>query len=612
MKDGTIVDTDSNSSKLFGYKEQEMIGLTVWSLTTEPYQAMEPMMNALLHRDAATNWGTSRAYEGKRKDNSIFPMQISFSSIGEEVFMASVDTIDRVTSSLTINNEGKIVFATNEHEIFGFQSAQILQHQFGELVCANDAGTPLSIDALLNLSTEDELEVSGIDKSGNYLPLLLRVAEIINLGNTKLFRINLEKIDYSNEVCLVVDLSETILSCSQHFVKPLYGGDASSLIGQKMSQLFREESVQYTNTAKHEEGERSSKRRRNSNIPFRFLENCRSWEENNIYQYLSQMRRKDGSIASVRIRVLPFSKDGTKLFSVRICRQVGPLKLVSTERKEKLLGNQYKVTEVIGEGAFGKVKMGEDTKTHQKVAIKILNLKMMKPSDVESAHREIKILKQIVHKNIVKLLDVFETENRLYLVQEHAGVDLHTYVMQHSKLSETETKNIFVQLCDAVEYCHALGIVHRDIKPNNILLDDGGVARLIDFGVSNFASEDEMRGTYCGTTACAPPEMILGKKYQGTKVDVWTMGVMLYFMLTGNMPFPDIASILNAQFVPPPGVSENCIDVLTKMLELDVDKRAKLSEIITHPWITKSTFVLDGKLEETNSDSSKDRESNVQ
>lgn len=98
-------------------------------------------------------------------------------------------------------------------------------------------------------------------------------------------------------------------------------------------------------------------------------------------------------------------------------------------------------------------------------------------------------------------------------------------------------------------------------------MDEHKVARLIDFGVSNFSGEDEMRGTYCGTTACAPPEMvngsifslihlqILGKKYQGTKVDVWSLGVLLYFMLTGNMPFPDIASILKASF-PDPIASE--------------------------------------------------------
>jgi len=138
-------------------------------------------------------------------------------------------------------------------------------------------------------------------------------------------------------------------------------------------------------------------------------------------------------------------------------------------------------------------------------------------------------------------------------------------------------------LC-ALECCHANEIIHRDLKLQNILLDHNQNVKLIDFGLSNFMEEGKFRNTFCGTPAYASPEILLGKQYRGPEVDVWSLGVVLYSMLTAKFPFGNVSEILKGKFNVPDNVSEECKDLLQKMLLPKKEERATLQQVLTHPW----------------------------
>ena len=181
----------------------------------------------------------------------------------------------------------------------------------------------------------------------------------------------------------------------------------------------------------------------------------------------------------------------------------------------------------IGEGTFGKVKLGNHIQTEEKVAIKILEKdRICDVSDVERVSREIHILKLIRHPNIIQLYEVtymqiIETPKKLYLIMEYAsGGELFDYIVKNSKLKEKEACKFFHQLIAGIEYIHKLHIVHRDLKPENLLLDHNKNIKIVDFGLSNTYKAGELLKTACGSPCYAAPEMIAGKKYVGLEVDI--------------------------------------------------------------------------------------------
>ena len=272
----------------------------------------------------------------------------------------------------------------------------------------------------------------------------------------------------------------------------------------------------------------------------------------------------------------------------------------------------YEIKRKLGKGKFGLVKLGINKETKQKVAVKIMNKNKMDSSDLELVRTEIEILKICQHPYIIKLYDVFENIDYIYIIMEHcSGGDLFSFIQKRNyMLKEEKVVVIMYKLCKAVYYVHSYGIAHRDIKPENVLLtsesEDADV-RLLDFGLSKIVGPNQKCTEPYGTLTYCAPEIILDKPYLKT-VDSWSLGVMTYLMLSGSLPFTgknehEIAKNVvysKVDFEKKPiwkEISNEAKDFILKLLEKDLKKRIDMKTALEHPWFKK--FNLQNEIEET-------------
>jgi serine/threonine protein kinase len=193
---------------------------------------------------------------------------------------------------------------------------------------------------------------------------------------------------------------------------------------------------------------------------------------------------------------------------------------------EQQIGN-YHILKKIGNGKFGLVKLGENKKTHQKVAIKIIDKSFLNVVDKNSIITEAEVMTYLRHPNVIQLYEVIENEKEICMVMEYAaGGDLHDYVCKSKgkKLKENEAKRLFHQIISGVSYCHRHYIVHRDLKAENIFLDEFQNVKIGDWGFSSEFHPGSKMETYCGSLDYAAPEILSGVAYVGPEVDIWSLG----------------------------------------------------------------------------------------
>ncbi|CAG5117938.1 unnamed protein product, partial [Candidula unifasciata] len=197
----------------------------------------------------------------------------------------------------------------------------------------------------------------------------------------------------------------------------------------------------------------------------------------------------------------------------RISNGIRPL----IHHQRQNLKNRFLLVKTLGEGAYGKVKLATDKATGEHVAIKyIKKTKIEDENDLIRIRREIQILSSLRHKHIVNIREVFEKKDKIVLVLDYAqGGELYDYLNKMGRLSENEARRIFRQIVSAIHYCHQNGIVHRDLKLENIILDDEGNVKIADFGLSNYYSNSSTLSTFCGSPLYASPEIVNGKPYHG-------------------------------------------------------------------------------------------------
>lgn len=264
--------------------------------------------------------------------------------------------------------------------------------------------------------------------------------------------------------------------------------------------------------------------------------------------------------------------------------------------KTNMVGN-YKLHKTLGEGASSKVKLGVNTLNGQQVAVKI-----MMPKDSATKYdidREITILKRLKHPNIVQLLDVLydEPAGCTSLIMEIVpNGELFDYVVAHGRVKENTARKFFYQVASGIDYLHSNNVIHRDLKPENLLLDADCNIKIADFGFSNIIRPGKLFSTFCGSPIYAPPEIILEKRYSGPAVDIWSLGVILFVLVTGSLPWKlektgriaDIDRLLVGKYNIPSDVdiSDNCKDLISRMIVADSDKRAPMQIILAHPWLT--------------------------
>ena len=254
--------------------------------------------------------------------------------------------------------------------------------------------------------------------------------------------------------------------------------------------------------------------------------------------------------------------------------------------------DDFQILHTIGEGTFGKVKLARHILTGTRVAVKVIQKRRQSFSRVQALFREVFSLKALNHPNIVKLLGVIDTEETFFVVMEYlSGGNMYRYLKIHGRMTEAEARGPFQQLVSALQHCHRRGIVHRDLKPLSLLFDSNMNIKLTDFGLSNKCDDIVQVDTICGTHPYAAPELFLGQSYSGPAVDVWSLGVVLYTMVTGSQPFvgKDFQElrkqILQGQYPIPPYLSVKIRDLLQKMIALNPSDRGTLPDLMRHPWV---------------------------
>nr|XP_057945998.1 MAP/microtubule affinity-regulating kinase 3a isoform X7 [Doryrhamphus excisus] len=263
----------------------------------------------------------------------------------------------------------------------------------------------------------------------------------------------------------------------------------------------------------------------------------------------------------------------------------------SEEPQQPHVGN-YRLLKTIGKGNFAKVKLARHILTGREVAIKIIDKTQLNPNSLQKLFREVRIMKILNHPNIVKLFEVIETERTLYLVMEYAsGGEVFDYLVAHGRMKEKEARAKFRQIVSAVQYCHQKRIVHRDLKAENLLLDADMNIKIADFGFSNEFTVGNKLDTFCGSPPYAAPELFQGKKYDGPEVDVWSLGVILYTLVSGSLPFDGQnlkelrERVLRGKYRIPFYMSTDCENLLKRFLVLNPAKRGTLEQIMKDRWI---------------------------
>lgn len=272
------------------------------------------------------------------------------------------------------------------------------------------------------------------------------------------------------------------------------------------------------------------------------------------------------------------------------------------KRKAKVI-EKYLMGDMLGEGSYGKVKELLDMETLRRRAVKIMKKRRLRriPNGEENVQRELRLLKRLKHKNVIELIDVIynEEKEKLYMILEYCVGELQEMLesIESHKFPIWQAHGYFVHLLVGLEYLHGQGVIHKDIKPSNLLLATDGTLKISDFGVAErldmFAPDDTCR-TSQGSPAFQPPEVANGlESFSGFKLDIWAAGVTLYNITTGLYPFEAdniyklFECIGKGEFTIPSDVDSNLENLLRGMLKRDSSERLSLQDIRQHNWVRK-------------------------
>lgn len=281
------------------------------------------------------------------------------------------------------------------------------------------------------------------------------------------------------------------------------------------------------------------------------------------------------------------------------------------EKKTKITFERaYRVGEVLGKGGFGTVYAGTRLRDGKQVAIKHVAKAKVTDWDELDGKRvplELKLLQSVQNvSGVIQLIDFYERSDSFIYIMERPNnsKDLFDFITEKRVLDEDISRNFFRQIVETVIACHRNGVIHRDLKDENILVDlTNGTLKLIDFGSGAFLKEDDYTD-FDGTRVYAPPEWIRCQRYKANPLTVWSLGILLYDMVCGDIPFEKDEQICNAEIIFRKSISKECADLVKRCLRILPNERISMDDILHHPWMINSKNDQRGAipLPEANSD----------
>uniref|UniRef100_G3SSZ7 PAS domain-containing serine/threonine-protein kinase n=1 Tax=Loxodonta africana TaxID=9785 RepID=G3SSZ7_LOXAF len=273
---------------------------------------------------------------------------------------------------------------------------------------------------------------------------------------------------------------------------------------------------------------------------------------------------------------------------------------------EGAYSHKYSTLSPLGSGAFGFVWTAVDKEENKEVVVKFIKKeKVLEDCWVEDPKLgkvtlEIAILLWVEHANIIKVLDVFENQGFFQLVMEKhgSGLDLFTFIDRHPNLDEPLASYIFRQLVSAVGYLRSKGVIHRDIKDENIVIAENFTIKLIDFGSAAYLERGKLFYTFCGTIEYCAPEVLLGNPYRGPELEMWSLGVTLYTLIFEENPFCELEETVEAVLNPPYEVSKELMSLVSGLLHPVPEERTTLEKLVEDPWVTQPVNLADYTWEE--------------
>ncbi|WKX90170.1 hypothetical protein Q1695_009203 [Nippostrongylus brasiliensis] len=254
--------------------------------------------------------------------------------------------------------------------------------------------------------------------------------------------------------------------------------------------------------------------------------------------------------------------------------------------RDARIAGLYDLEHTIGQGHFAVVKLARHVFTGERVAVKIIDKSNLDVASMGHVMQEVRCMKLVQHANIVRLYEVIDTKTKLFLILELGDYDMHDFIIKHENgVEESLAQQYFCQIITAIDYCHRL-------HPENVVFFEKlGMVKLTDFGFSNLFEPGKQLRTACGSLAYSAPEILLGDAYDAPAVDVWSLGVILFMLVCGRLPFQEandsetLTKILDCRYITPEHLSNACRNLIQRMLVRDPSKRAGLAEIVSNAWV---------------------------
>jgi len=619
---GTILSVNQNVTRLFGYPAEELLGENVSILMPSPYREQhDRYIERYITSKKPRVLGRSREVEGKHRDGRRLALTLTLSEAESGrglVFIAMFEKSRDRTATFWMKEDGAISnVAGNYYYLFGFTRAELIGQNINKLMPEPhktqhqryvqkymDTGVATVINRERNLKAmhkarrepfEISLHVSEeqveVEKEDGTVQVERQFKGIITPVE------DLDAIITVNPMGIIISVSEDFLF--------LFGYNKEEVIGENIAMLVKGNIKEITGTRAFGDGSITRKvvgLHKDGSVFTATIE-IESFASDKIPASVAgveeggsssgaapapkeeEAQSSDGAGSSHSDSGVEEGTNKAKLFMCKITRCGGKKADKEIITEGQYMGH-YTYGKTLGSGYFGKVRMAIHRLTGEKVAIKTLRKKQYESVKMEFPPREVKVLKVLTHPYINQIYDTVVLHDRVHLILEFVEGRELCEIVETTNVPENVCRHLFRQILVAVEYMHAKGVVHRDLKLENIIVDKHGNAKIIDLGFGNFFfGPNHLLKTFCGSPDYAAPELFLGKPYLGVQADIWSLGVMLFAMLSGFLPFKNTNYILEGNYFFPDNIPADARDLISMILKVNPAERPPLDQILNHRWV---------------------------